>query len=236
MTTPDTITESQTQNFPHLCWSCSLHQGHPASWACKPSDATASAPDTRVTEGQQTQGQRSPRRPRSCQDSALLRLKARLQQQEKTMDPIGKHLGTEAQELASGSRTDKHRSILLGCTHCHLHLSALAWPLATLLSVKQITRDIQIDVTCFKKFSTTISIPRVTNYRVLFGTNKIFFGNKFVCREMKSITNMHTICEYAFIHIFLVMLIQLSLQLSCRSDESHPTNNNTQAIVMLNST
>lgn len=106
MTTPDTITESQTQNFPHLCWSCSLHQGHPALWVCKPSDATASAPDTRVRAGQQTQGQRSPRRPRSCQDSALLRLKARLQQQEKTMDPIGKHLGTEAQELASGSSTN----------------------------------------------------------------------------------------------------------------------------------
>lgn len=32
------------------------------------------------------------------------------------------------------------------------------------------------------------------------------------------------------------MLMQLFLQLSCRSDESHPTNNNTQAIVMLNST
>lgn len=79
----------------------------------------------------------------------------------------------------------------------------------------------------------TVCIPKVTNYRALFGTNEIFFGNKIVCREMKSITNMLAICEYAFIHIFLVLLTQPSLQLSCRSDESHPTNTTTQATVML---
>ena len=105
-----------------------------------------------------------------------------------------------------------------------------------MLNIRQIARDIQTDVIGFKKFSITVSIPKVTNYRVLFGTNKIFFGNKIVCREMKSITNTLTICEYAFIHIFLVMLMQPSLELPCRSDESHPTNNTTQATVMLNST
>lgn len=82
----------------------------------------------------------------------------------------------------------------------------------------------------------TISIPKVTTYSVLFGANKIFFRNKIISRGMKSITNMLTICEYASIHIFLVMLMQPSLQLSCRSDESHPINNTTQATVMLNST
>lgn len=151
------------------------------------------------------------------------------------MDPTGKHLVTEAQELVSGANTRNHISILRGCTHCHIHFSALGWPLATLLYIRQITRDIQTDVIGFKKFSITISIPKVTNYRVFFGTNKFFLGNKIVCREMKSIPNMLTICECPFIHIFLVMLMQPSLQLSCRSDESHPTNTTTQAIVMLNS-
>lgn len=64
----------------------------------------------------------------------------------------------------------------------------------------------------FKKFSTTISDPKVPNYRVLF-LHKVFFRNRIVCREMKSITNMLTICECAFIYIFLVMLTQPSLEL-----------------------
>lgn len=88
----------------------------------------------------------------------------------------------------------------------------------------------------FKKFSMTLSIPKVTNYRVLFGANRVFFGNKkIVCRGMKSITNMLTNCEDAFIHVFLAMLMQPSLQLSRRADESHTANTATQATVMLNS-
>lgn len=83
----------------------------------------------------------------------------------------------------------------------------------------------------------TIFIPQVPNYRVLlFGPNKIFFGKKIVCSEMKSLTNMLTICEYASINILLIVFTQPSSKPSCRSDESHPTDNTTEAIVMLSST
>lgn len=80
-------------------------------------------------------------------------------------------------------------------------------------SIEGIVRDIQTEVIGFKKFPTAISNPKVPNYRVLFCTNKVFFRNTIVCREMKSITNMLTICECAFIYIFLVMLTQPSLEL-----------------------